>query len=155
MNQQIISSHVIANLVIDTIANQQALISLQKFNKGDILHSFSAKEILETPNYLTLQIAANKHILLQPSFLQYTNHSCQPNVFFNTTTLQLKALQDIEIGTELTFFYPSTEWKMQQPFTCFCGHNNCIGRIEGAENLPKHLLPNYKFSLFIQQMLAQ
>ena len=52
----------------------------------------------------------------------------------------LESLQDIEIGDQLTFFYPSTEWKMEQPFTCICGYTKCIGLIEGAFALNKTIL---------------
>jgi hypothetical protein len=33
----------------------------------------------------------------------------------------------IEVGQELTFFYPSTEWDMAQGFECICGTATCRG----------------------------
>jgi SET domain-containing protein len=40
--------------------------------------------------------------------MQYINHSCDPNVAFDTTAFKLVALKDIKAGDELVFFYPST-----------------------------------------------
>jgi len=39
----------------------------------------------------------------------------------------------LQVGDELTFFYPSTEWDMAQPFDCLCGAPTCRGRISGAK----------------------
>ncbi|KAF5373254.1 hypothetical protein D9615_007452 [Tricholomella constricta] len=33
---------------------------------------------------------------------------------------QVRALKRLEKGTIMTFFYPSTEWDMDQPFDCEC-----------------------------------
>jgi hypothetical protein len=41
----------------------------------------------------------------------------------------------LKAGQELTFFYPSTEWDMDQGFDCFCGSENCLGYIGGAKNM--------------------
>ena len=35
--------------------------------------------------------------------------------------MRLTALRPISEGDELTFFYPSTEWAMAEPFECGCG----------------------------------
>ena len=69
------------------------------------------------PTYLTVQTGTNRHITLMPEFLQYINHSCSPNVFFDTTSMQLICLQPLQPGDEFTFFYPSTEWDNG---TAFC-----------------------------------
>jgi hypothetical protein len=96
-----------------------------------------------------------KHITLQPEFLQYINHSCAPNVFFDTTAMQLVALKEIREGEEMTFFYPSTEWEMIQPFNCYCGSHNCLGQIQGAAFLPKNAWKQYRLTDFIQRQLAK
>lgn len=38
-------------------------------------------------------------------------------------------------GEELTFFYPSTEWNMDQPFDCECKKPTCFGSISGAKDI--------------------
>jgi hypothetical protein len=120
---------------------------------GEVISNFSPKEILESPNYLTVQISDHKHIMLAPEFLQYINHSCHPNVFFDTKNMVVTALRKIAIGEELTFFYPSTEWSMDRGFNCICQSEDCLGYIQGAAHLPLNLLTKYKLSQYIQQKL--
>lgn len=133
---------------------QQGLFSNGNYKADENIISFSAKEVLNTPNYLTVQVEENKHITLFPEYLEYINHSCSPNVFFNTTTLQLEALKNISIGDELTFFYPSTEWKMDQSFICSCGSQNCLHEIQGAFYISTEVLKKYKLTDFIVNKLA-
>lgn len=54
------------------------------------------------------------------SDMVYINHSCAPNVAMDVDRMVVRALEDIAIGEELSFFYPSTEWEMEQPFECWC-----------------------------------
>ena len=73
------------------------------------------------------------------------NHSCDPNVAFDlsaedTSQWHVRALKPIKAGdpcesrdtltlsvltsvetVTVTFFYPSTQWTMAQPFDCLCG----------------------------------
>jgi len=133
--------------------NQRQLHSLQSFNAGDVICDFGARDTFEYPTYLTVQVGTNKHILLAPEDLQYSNHSCSPNIFFDTTTMQVIALQPIEAGDELTFFYPSTEWDMAQPFQCYCGQKNCLGLIEGAAHIADEVLKHYKLTDFVLTQL--
>lgn len=75
------------------------------------------------------------------------NHSCEPNVAFDLSSedqneWHVRALKTIREGetrkclyaipatkytdhlstyAQVTFFYPSTEWDMAQPFDCICG----------------------------------
>ena len=52
-----------------------------------VICSFSAGITQSYATYLTVQTGADRHITLMPEFLQYINHSCGPNVFFNTATI--------------------------------------------------------------------
>ena len=45
--------------------------------------------------------------------------------------------RDLQIGDPLTWFYPSSEWVMEQSFDCNCGAAQCYGRIAGASHLSK------------------
>jgi hypothetical protein len=151
-----ISHHAFAERRQRTSDNQNALFSLQHWQAGDVIADFSAGTISAEPTYLTVQVGIDKHITLQPEFLQYINHSCDPNVFFNTTTMQLVALKQIDAEEEMVFFYPSTEWKMTQAFDCYCGSPRCIGRIKGAAYLSATIQAQYRFTDFIQsQLLAK
>lgn len=124
------------------------------FMPGQVISKFRAKEILARPNYLTVQIGDRQHIMLDPEFLQYINHSCTPNVAFNPTDLVVTALRKIEIGEELMFFYPSTEWSMDRGFDCLCKSSGCLGYIKGAAHLPLNILTKYKLSEYIQKKLG-
>jgi hypothetical protein len=149
----VLSNHVIAEVMHNPISQQNSLHALQSFQPGDVISPFSARETLSTPTYLTVQVDANKHILLDPVFLQYINHSCDPNVFFDTTSMFLIALKEIQPSDELTFFYPSTEWKMAQTFQCNCGSHQCIGEIKGAADLSADIISKYRLTDFIQQQV--
>src|SRR5688572_17551680 len=89
---RLISDHGIAQVRQRLTNNQNALHALRSFQPGDVIAEFTAGTIAAEPTYLTVQIDVGKHITLQPEFLQYINHSCAPNVFFNTTTMQVTAL---------------------------------------------------------------
>lgn len=151
----IISNHEFAERRQKLSNKQNALFAIQSFQPGEVIADFSAGTIAAAPTYLTVQVGIDKHITLQPEFLQYINHSCDPNVFFNTTTMQLVALKEVEPEEEMTFFYPSTEWKMTQSFKCYCGRHDCLGKIQGAAFLPKEAKENYRFTDFIQEQLAR
>ena len=69
--------------------------------------------------------------------------------------MKLVALKEIKTQEEMTFFYPSTEWKMTQTFNCYCGSKYCIGQIKGAAFLSKNSLEKYQLTDFIQQQLAK
>jgi hypothetical protein len=150
-----ISDHGIAEVRQHFSNQQNALFALQSFQAGEVIAEFYAGTIAAEPTYLTVQVDVGKHITLQPEFLQYINHSCEPNVFFDTTLMQLVALKSIGAQEEMTFFYPSTEWKMTQPFNCYCGSANCLSDIRGAAFLSEEALKHYRFTGFIQQQLAK
>lgn len=152
---RIISNHGIAEMRQKISNEQNALFALQSFQPGEVIAAFWAGTIAAEPTYLTVQVDTGKHITLQPEFLQYINHSCDPNVFFDTSLMQLVALKELRAGDEMTFFYPSTEWKMTQSFNCYCGSSNCLGDIRGAFYLSDNVTKQYRFTDFIQQQLAK
>ena len=152
---RIISNHSIAEVRRKLVNDQNALFALRAFDAGERISDFSAGTIAAEPTYLTVQVGISKHITLQPEFLQYINHSCAPNVFFDTTSMELIALKEIKEGEEMVFFYPSTEWKMTQSFHCYCGSPACLGEIKGAAYLTKQALKQYRLTDFIQQQLAK
>ena len=150
---QVISNHGFGEISQNNLTNQKSLHATIPFKKGDILISFSGGVISKTPHYLTVQTGKDQHITLVPEFLQYINHSCDPNVFFNTSTMQLVALKDIAVSDEFTFFYPSTEWDMAQPFVCFCGSQACLQNIKGAKYLSQEHVLRYELTDFIRKEL--
>lgn len=149
----VVSNHIFAIRYQDVDFKQNSLHSSGLFKKGEVICNFTAGVTQSYATYLTVQVGISKHITLQPEFLQYINHSCVPTVFFDTTSMQLIALKDLNKGDEFTFFYPSTEWDMAQPFVCNCGSTNCLQLINGASHLSLSTLHNYKLTNFIQQQL--
>ena len=138
-----------------TLTSVKSLHATVTFNPGDIISTFGAKEILTEPNYLTMQLNNQEHILLTPEFFQYVNHSCEPNVFFDTTKNVVICLRKIDEGEEITFFYPSTEWSMAQEFDCHCGTQGCLGRIQGAAHLHPDILQKHQISKHIKKLVCQ
>ena len=132
----------------------KSLHSTKIFFPGDIIAKLGARENVDKPSYLSVQISNTQHILLKPEFLQYINHSCDPNVFFDTTNMVISCLKKIDIAEALTFFYPSTEWSMEQAFDCLCSSEKCLQKIQGAAYLSSDVLKNYRLSEHIQAMLS-
>ncbi|MFN5422995.1 MAG: SET domain-containing protein-lysine N-methyltransferase [bacterium] len=151
---QTLSQHEHVHVVIDPETGMKGILSSCHFKKGDIVFQFTAKEILSNPSYLTIQLGEHRHILMEPDYLQFANHSCDPNFFIDTERLEFIALKDIQLGDELLFFYPSTEWKMDRPFQCECGSPQCIGIVSGAYALSEENRKKYKLSNFIASKLA-
>ena len=150
---RLISDHSFA-VVRQNIANdQKAFFAQRRYEAGEVLAHFSAGEVHSKPSYLTVQVGIDKHIMLQPEHLQYINHSCEPNVFFDTSSMEVVAVREIQEGDEMTFFYPSTEWDMAQPFACLCGTASCLGQIRGAAHIAPSVIRHYKLTNFIQQQL--
>jgi len=155
-NQYIlISSHPNCEVRQNILTKQNGLFATETFCNGDNIIHFGSSKIVTTPNYLTVQIGEDKHIHLSPEYLQYTNHSCEPNVLFNTSTMELECLTDVAIGDEFTFFYPATEWEISQTFNCHCGKPACVGLIKGASELSVDVLRKYKLTEFIESMVQK
>jgi len=151
---RLISDNQFAQVWENELAGEKALIATASFMPGETICSFGAGEILDHPTYLTVQVDAGKHITLQPEFLQYINHSCSPNAFFDTTHFVLVCVKEIKEGDEITFFYPSAEWHMEQPFACRCQAANCHKYIQGAAHLSKEILKQYHLTDFITKQVA-
>ncbi|MGD1855265.1 MAG: SET domain-containing protein-lysine N-methyltransferase [Leptolyngbyaceae cyanobacterium] len=100
--------------------------------------------ILSKPNYQTVQIAENAHIL--DHVFANLNHHCSPNTFIDVSDLSLVAKRDIEQGEPLTFAYFTTEITLDRPFCCQCGSSRCVGNIIGASQMPLKLLRQYSLS---------
>lgn len=144
----------IAEVRTDILANNRSLFSRRDFAAGEIISEFGWRAMYSAPSYLTVQLSETEHVELFPEYLECINHSCEPNCFFDTTTLQLIALKPIKVADELGFFYPSAEWDMDQSFTCNCGTKSCVGTVKGAKYLTDAQLRKYRFTDFIQQKLA-
>jgi hypothetical protein len=150
---RLLSNHGFGEVREDQASLAKAFFAKKNFEPGEVLSKFSGAAILKEPTYLTVQVGEDEHIHLRPEFLQYINHSCEPNVLFNTTTMELECLRSVKAGDELCFFYPATEWNMAQPFECLCGTASCLKNIQGAKYIDRSIIANYKVTDFIKSML--
>ena len=81
------------------------------------------------------------------------NHSCNPSAIVDVANMEVRAETAIAQGQPVTFFYPSTEWDMAQPFQCNCGAKECLGTVVGSKHLPRHILRGYFLNQHIKQLL--
>ncbi|KAG0304157.1 hypothetical protein BGZ98_005860 [Dissophora globulifera] len=129
------------------------LVASTAFKKGDIICKIEGT----TPGpkkYTTVQVAKDLHMELH-SDLVFLNHSCNPSTLLDTDKMQLIAAVDIKQGEPLTFFYPSSEWEMDQPFPCWCGADGCCKSIQGAKFLPRVVLERYVLTSHIRELLEE
>lgn len=107
--------------------------------------------------YTSVQVGPDSHIELN-SDLVYCDHSCDPSVVFDMSKMEVRVVddRDLKAGDPLTFFYPSSEWDMGQPFDCRCGAGSkCNGRISGAKDMDPKVLEKYWLNPHIREMLKK
>ncbi|KAG9324676.1 hypothetical protein KVV02_000353 [Mortierella alpina] len=129
------------------------LVACMDYKRGQVICDIQGT----TPGpkkYTTVQVSRDLHIELN-SDLVYLNHSCNPSVSFDTDKMQVIAHVDIMKGEPLTFFYPSSEWEMDQPFPCWCGAEKCCKSIQGAKFLPTDVMDRYFVCSHIQELLKE
>ncbi|KAI9643067.1 hypothetical protein NHQ30_008802 [Ciborinia camelliae] len=105
--------------------------------------------------YATVQTDTNTHLNLNSDLL-YINHSCEPSLIFDPQNQTILTTQHgLTPGTELTFFYPSTEWHMSQPFPCACATPSCVGEISGAGQMNPRDLEGKWLSAHVRRGLEE
>jgi hypothetical protein len=111
-----------------------------------------------TVAYSSVQASKTLHIELNCD-LVYINHSCAPTLIFDMKRWEVRVNPDLEkgleVGDELTFFYPSTEWSMAQPFECLCKSGDCRGTIKGARDMRVADLDDYWLSEHVKELLHE
>ncbi|KAI0788792.1 hypothetical protein C8Q75DRAFT_767942 [Abortiporus biennis] len=119
---------------------RSSLKAVKAFEKDEILCHITGTTKAKIA-YTSVQTGKgpDDHIELN-SDLVYANHSCEPSTEWNLSSKNsdewtVRALKKIEVGDDITFFYPCTEWDMTQPFECFCGAPSCLGKVRGAKYL--------------------
>ncbi|RPA74920.1 hypothetical protein BJ508DRAFT_418362 [Ascobolus immersus RN42] len=126
-------------------------VSLIPLKAGQVFTRLTTPPLTLAPKaYSTVQVSPDTHIELN-SDLVYINHSCNPSLVFDMSKLEIRATRDIAVGDELTFFYPSTEWEMAQPFKCNCSEKECKGWIGGAAQMSSEDLKGYWLNPWIER----
>ena len=92
------------------------IFTSKAFKKGDYIFTLDRRFTRTTPTRESIQITANEHVL--DYFGGYMNHACFPNTTIER--YEVIAAQDIEVTSELTFDYRTTEDKLASPFVCEC-----------------------------------
>jgi hypothetical protein len=128
------------------------LVAIQPLKRGQIVYDFANAPLASAQTYQTVQISKDQHVLVDNT-LAKLNHACDPNVLVNTRRRLVIASRAILPGEELTYFYPSTEWDMAEPFLCMCKSPQCLGWIRGARHLPVSTLENYYTNLHIRALV--
>lgn len=86
-----------------------------------------------------IQISSDKFLdyTEHPHYLDFINHSCDPNMRYDTTHLAFYAIMDIPEHAELTYDYDTTESDLTldgSDFVCLCDSENCRTYISGYES---------------------
>lgn len=72
--------------------------------------------------------------------------------------MEVRVVDDrpLQKGDVLSFFYPSTEWEMAQPFECMCGAGEgvCKRWIRGAKDMSDAELEGYWLNPHIVDLKA-
>ncbi|CAG7847530.1 SubName: Full=Uncharacterized protein {ECO:0000313/EMBL:CCA72457.1} [Serendipita indica DSM 11827] len=126
------------------------LVSLKPFKPGDVVARLEGLTV-GPKAYSSVQCGTgdDEHVELNSDLL-YMNHSCEPNVVVDVSSSDrhnwhVRAVKDVRVGDLLCFFYPSTEWDMEQPFDCTCGARTCLKTIKGARYLSREELGRRNF----------
>jgi hypothetical protein len=106
--------------------------------------------------YSSVQSGPNTHFELNSNLL-YCNHSCVPSLEFDVARMEVRVSRerDLKVGDHLTFWYPSSEWEMAQPFECGCRDSGCKGQIWGAGEMNEGFVREYWLNEHILRMLDE
>ncbi|KAI4169682.1 MAG: hypothetical protein LQ343_005504 [Gyalolechia ehrenbergii] len=119
---------------------------------GSILAAIEGATVVNAAAYFTFQAAPDIHMVFNSDFM-YFNHSCDPNTVFDFERSEVRVIKHVHAGDSLTWFYPSSEWDMVQPFHCRCGASCCRGWIAGASQLDSEVLQEYWLNNHISMQL--
>ena len=118
--------------VVPSVADQGGGVRARRALDGRIRIATVSGYVVGERRLHTLQLSPRIH-LYDCWFCGLLQHSCNPNVFFDTTYLELWTLQPIAARAPLTLDYASTEDVLFRQFACDCGELNCRGWITGSQ----------------------
>jgi len=129
----------------------KGIVATRTIPKGAVIASFRGARTRAVPTYQSVQIGPQTHVD-DPACLNLLNHSCAPNVRIHVGRRAVIARRRIRKGELLSFFYPSTEWRMARPFPCHCGAPGGLTEVRGARDLPLKVLRRFPLSAHIRRM---
>ncbi|KAL8854946.1 MAG: hypothetical protein Q9221_000142 [Calogaya cf. arnoldii] len=125
-------------------AYQSYSTSLVSLPAGSLFSPIKNHSFIKDRAFSSVEAANGMHIDLN-SDLFYANHSYAPSLEYDVGLMEVRVSRDRDLheGDVLSFFYPSTEWHMAQPFECSCHDSACLGTIMGASGLGKARVNGY------------
>lgn len=112
-----------------------AAVTTRPVARGETLSRWQSALKVAKPTRHSIQIGPEQHLTtLAPGELaggDFINHSCSPNAFLDLSTLELRALRDLDEGEEVSLNYCATEEELCAPFECDCGSPDCYGTVRG------------------------
>ena len=130
------------------------IVASKNILKNELITNLDNLSILSSNNKYAITKNLSEYYDTETSVLQYTNHSCCPNMIITKQGSDFVANQDIKKGEMITFNYNTTEFEIIRPFDCLCKNNNCIGLVRGFKYLEEEqqikLLDLYQCSPLIQ-----
>ncbi|KAI4235520.1 MAG: hypothetical protein LQ352_008085 [Teloschistes flavicans] len=130
--------------------------SLVTLPAGSLFSPITGHFFIKHRTWPSVEAPNGTHIDLS-SDLFYVNHSCAPSLEYDVNKMEVRVskYEDLHKDDLLTFFYPSTEWHMVQPFECHCRKRSCLGTIRGARELGKAKLAGYWLNAHINERLEK
>ena len=126
------------------------LVAMRRFIRGELILRLQGRPAAQS--FRSIQVGVCSHLEGYP--FSFLNHSCRPTAIVLTPQAEFRAWEELKIGEEVTFFYPSTEWEMVRPFVCLCGAPGCIRYVAGAKYLSADLLGHYFISPHVRTLVA-
>ncbi|MCJ1463013.1 hypothetical protein MMC07_001617 [Pseudocyphellaria aurata] len=131
-------------------------ISLVSLPAGAHFTHITDYTLVDERSYATVQASATQSVLVHSDLL-YLNHSCDPTLELDMSRFEVRVSRSkaLRKGDRLTFFYPSTEFQMAQPFDCRCDAAQCKGRIAGANLMASDDLRQYWLNDHVELQLRE
>ena len=140
--------------VVSGLPFGKGLVAARDIRKGEVVATFDPKRAHRTPTWQSVQIGPNRHVD-DPACMNLLNHSCAPTVRIHVGRHAVIANRRSRKGAVLSFFYPSTEWRMARPCPCHCGAPGGLTEVRGARDLPLAVLRRFPLSAHIRRMKEQ
>jgi hypothetical protein len=137
--------------VVSGLELGKGLVATRDIRKGEVVATFDSTRAHRAPTWQSVQIGPNRHVD-DPACLNLLNHSCAPTVRIHVGRRAVIANRRIRKVEVLSFFYPSTEWRMARPFPCHCGAPGGLEEVRGARDLPLEVLRRFPLSAHIRRM---
>lgn len=107
----------------DTPECGRGVRALRRYKRGEMIGHFTGMVTAELLQH-SLQVEPGMNIV-DPYFVGYLLHDCDPNVSLDMHQQKVYALKDIEPGSYLSMDYASTEDQLFRQFPCMCDAPNC------------------------------